>query len=607
MTFHLTTFGSCELTDQEGKPISVPSLALVALAYLFHEGWPVSRRDLALILWDRDPSVAATNLRSMLRRFAAVMEKHDLKPLQIDDRYVTLDRQMIRCDLAIADEREPAERLSNLCDGISKGFLHDHGDGTTSLDRWVRQVRLELLKKLRSDYLALCNSPTAGILKPDLKHAAMLLLEDDPRDEEILQALLQDANPDQQSRPAQAISAHTHPIEPPHVFNPDRPKNRATLPRVALLPPEELDDLEISATTTGALIEDITIGLCASRAVSMVAPYTAQKVAVSDDRAELLNQFDVSYVLDTKRTGDKLYAQLIFMPADEILWANRFELEPNCSMDHRILISEAIQNSIVDSTRTHSPILDDFKAHPEAYSAYLKGLQSLSNLTLPSIRSAKRQFKESLNHQSKFSRALAGISRTLTMEWVLRATGEKDLLLEAERVANIAIEEDQSSAEAFKALGMCHLYLRKFDDSLHALDKAEQLSPHYADVLCSNADSLNHAGDQATALDKIDTAISLNPIPPDAYLWSAAGASYSLGEYDQALEQIRRMKDKTPALRLAAACYAMLGDTNKARAYRNRVLKDNPHFDLQHWLTIVPFKEKWQVELYKEGLERAGF
>nr|WP_321446150.1 hypothetical protein [uncultured Cohaesibacter sp.] len=608
MAFHLKTCGSCKLSDADGQQINVPALSLVALTFLFQEGRPVARRELARLLWDREDSVASTNLRSMLRRFAAAMPEEGEPLLLLDNRDIAIAPGMLTCDLGVLEEPDPTNRLRGLCEHVSKGFLQAYGQNQAPLDKWVRSVRIALVRNLRFDFLALCDKPVASALKADLKHAAILLLEDDPKDEEIRQALMTHAAPEQAleavqpKRPA-AFTAQDQPT----AFNADRAVSKSTLPRVALLPPQELDNGPNQKLIAGALIEDITIGLCASRAVSMVAPYTSEKIAQSKDRASLLKQYDVAYVLDTKRSGDYLYVQLIFMPTDEIIWANRFALDPGHSSYQRSVISEAIQSSIIDFTHSHSPTLNDFKANSDAYCAYLTGLQTLSKLTLPSVRSARRQFKESLNIQNKFSHALAGISRTLSMEWVLTAQGDADLLVEAERVASIAIEEDRQSAEAFKALGMSRLYLGKIDESLQALAEAEHLSPHYADVLCSYADSLTHGGDPKSSLAKINTAISLNPISPDAYFWSAAGACFFVGDYHQALDYINRMKDRSPALRLAAACWGMLGETAKARSYRSRVQKDNPQFQLNQWLSVVPLKEAWQIELYREGLKKAGF
>ncbi|MGO8654724.1 adenylate cyclase, partial [Rhizobium ruizarguesonis] len=64
---------------------------------------------------------------------------------------------------------------------------------------------------------------------------------------------------------------------------------------------------------------------------------------------------------------------------------------------------------------------------------------------------------------------------------------------------------------------------------------------------------------------------------------------------------------RTPADRLSAACWAMLGDMKNARLYMRKVREIYPDFDVDKWLSVVPFKEQWQKEQYREALRRAGF
>lgn len=67
------------------------------------------------------------------------------------------------------------------------------------------------------------------------------------------------------------------------------------------------------------------------------------------------------------------------------------------------------------------------------------------------------------------------------------------------------------------------------------------------------------------------------------------------------------MAHKRPAARLTAACHGMLGDIDRDRAFRAKVLEDNPSFDLERWLAVLPHKEPWQTELYRKRLERVRF
>ena len=129
----------------------------------------------------------------------------------------------------------------------------------------------------------------------------------------------------------------------------------------------------------------------------------------------------------------------------------------------------------------------------------------------------------------------------------------------------------------------------------------------HADVIADYANTLVHASQPAEGLNKIERAIKLNPLSPDLYFWTAAGASYHLEQYEDAMNYIDRMADPAPAARLAAATAAMAGNTRKARVLVRKVKETYPDFEIDTWLSIVPIREQWQRDHYREGLRRAGF
>jgi tetratricopeptide (TPR) repeat protein len=603
MAYVLTTFGGCRLVDDLGQPVRCPALGLILLAYLCEAGQPVPRRELAGLLWPGNPHAAATNLRSMLRRMQqATQGTGSLPVLQIDHQTVSINCASLACHLNLANTVEPLARLKALSDAVAMQFLPAEGKGNTAIDVWVRHVRGKRAADLRNCFIALAQDASGANVRAELKRAAILLLEWDPHDEEV-RRLIAEPPP---SVPAQAASplAIRQPVQPsehqPWIIN-------WTPPRLALLPPDTAQSAAEAGSVANALIEDLTIDLCSSRMVSVVAPYTSERIRASGDKAAMLERHRVIYALDTQRSGDRLFVQLIFMPTDEVLWATRFELNPHEITRQRQEMAAAIRGTITHMVSAQASLADQFGQKPEAYFAYLRGVQSLSDLTLPAVRKARRHFREALTHDRGLGLAMAGISRTLSLEWLFTARGDADLLTQAERLALQAIDSDRSSAGAFKELGVSQLYLGQIDESLDALQKAERINPNYADVLYSHADTLVHAAQPQQALDKVLSAIEINPLAPDTYLWTAAGASFFLGSYEEALRYIAKMQDARPADRLAAACWGMLGDIARARRCRLRVLKDNPGFNLEQWLKMVPAKEDWQRQHYRDGLLKAGF
>lgn len=604
MRYRLVTFDTGQLLRPDAvEPLRVPDLSVVLLAYLYDRKAPVSRRELAQFLWPHARDAASTNLRSLLRRLMTALPPEGKHLLDVDDRHVSIRRDMVECDIDGIPAESPAAALVALVERVTKQFLPAYGKGSERLDLWVRDLRNRMLMALREAFFAATKAQGDDATQAAARRAAFVLLEHNPGDEEVRASLLIGAK----TAPSPRSRNGTPAGFPMGATDPGTGEPANLPPRLALLPPDESGLAVRQQSVSNALIEDLTIDLCASRAVSVIAPYTSEQIKASRDKVEALRRHQVHFALDTRRSGDYLFVQLIFLPADEVIWAARFAVNPEGLLEQRRQIADMIRSIIAQRVERKSAQTVDFKAGPEAYFAYLRGLQSLSSVSLPSVRKARRHFREALDHQRGFALGMAGIARTLSLEWVLTARGDTELLLEAERLTSAAVERDETCSGALKELGVSQLYMGKIDESLDALQRAESVSPHYADALCSYADSLNHGSRPKAAYEKVVAAMELNPLSPDTYLWTAAGASYFLGEHERALSHIERMRDANPASRLAAACWGMLGNAAKARACRLKVMRDNPDFDVEKWLVMIPHKEPWQTELYREGLLKAGF
>lgn len=607
MRYKLVTFGAAQLLRPDtGEPLRVPDLSIALLAYLHDQRGPVSRRELAQFLWPHAREAAPTNLRSLLRRLTNALPAEGEHLLDVDDRHVSIRQGVVECEIDILSPVSPATDLAALSDRVTKQFLPSYGQGSERLDLWVRDVRNRMLVALRQAFFEATKAQDDEATKSAAKRAAFVLLEHNPEDEDVRARLLHGTTAVSSPRPTARVMGDAY-LRDAGTEGAGNAGTASLPPRLALLPPDESGLAVKQQSVSNALIEDLTIDLCASRSVSVIAPYTSEQIKAARDKAEALRRHQVHFALDTRRSGDYLFAQLIFLPADEVIWAARFAVTPDGLLEQRRQIADMIRSVIAQRVEQKAAQTVDFQASPEAYFAYLRGLRSLSSVSLPSVRRARRYFREALDHQRGFALGLAGVARTLSLEWVLTARGDTELLLEAERLTSAAVDRDETCSGALKELGVSQLYMGKIDESLDALKRAESVSPHYADALCSYADSLNHGSRPDAAYEKIMAAMELNPLSPDTYLWTAAGASYFLGEHERALSHIERMRDPNPASRLAAACWGMLGNAAKARACRLKVMRDNPDFDVEKWLAMIPHKESWQTELYREGLLKAGF
>lgn len=649
MNFRLLTFGDLRLVDETGSTVSFPEKGLLSACFLLSCSSPhKSRTELAEFLWGDIPlDKALANLRQTLSRVKSRQDELGIELLLIEQATVSVNIGAFTSDLSqldAASQTTPHSALSKLLQlgrwdflartevigGQARMWLHTQRD----------RIRTQILTTIR-DAIATVNEDTETTI---VKEAALRLFEAYPEDEAVYQILGQTYAGKPQLENARNVFENRRkyrwgelPVDPdpqtlgvarrlferqrgiaPQARQEARPRVEAAPPalrgppRLTLLPPVNLArNHQAAIFLSAALLEDITVSLCVLKTVTMVAHYTAEKIALDLDRSATLERHDINYVLDTRLSFDGnaywLFTQLIYAGNDEVIWAERFSMEARDLPRQHREITQRIVSAVANSIERNEFTRDYFERNPEAYHHYLLGQRHLKHLGLPDIRRARKEFQTALKENPYFSPALSGIARTYHLEWLVTAQGDARLLKRAEEEAGRAIATGQDIVGGYHQFGVAKLYQGAFDESIEAFKLAEVISPHYADVIADYADTLQHASQPREALEKVERAIKLNPLSPDLYLWTAAGANYSLECYEEANAYIARMADPSQAARLAAASAAMSGDMRKAKTLVRKVKETYPDFDIDTWLSIVPFREQWQKDLYREGLKRAGF
>ena len=603
MPARLQTLGHLRLLDEGGNDIVFPEKALLILCYLRTRGVSdMPRADAAGFFWDEAAGAASfANLRQTISRTQKRQRELGRSYLAFTDTTIALGPDAVACDM---DEIRDGAGLDVLTRLLTDDFLKYVKPASPTLATWIALQRAAHTALLRHALLA-SQEPDGAATRQVRSAAALKLLESNPEDEDVRSVLTGRSAPSTSLMTAQVPAGIVAPQEA------DIALPRRSPPRVLLLPPVTTLAARSAARFSEALIEDVTIGLCALRSISIIAPHTAARISLQADRSATYERHKISYILETRLRdeGDRhtLFAQLIFFGSDEVIWAERFPLSAEGLARSRQMIAHQITGAIATEIERNELMRDDYEQDADAYRSFLLGQSQLKNLDLRDIRRARKSFREALQFNGGFAPALGGLARSYFLEWLVTARGDEDLLRQAEHHAQETIRADERLPSGYRELGVVKLYARQFDESAAYLDRAEALSPHYANVIASYADTLVQASRPDTGLAKIEHAIELNPLPPDEYFWTAAGASYSLGRYEQALDYIARMNDRTPADRLSAATWSMLGNMKKARHFVRRTYAVHPSFDLDSWMAIVPFREEWQRQHYYDGLKKAGF
>ncbi|MBY5362735.1 hypothetical protein HFO97_22880 [Rhizobium leguminosarum] len=643
MALVLKTFGRLQLIDEGGNGVAFPEKGLLLLAYLLTtDQGSADRTTLVSFLWgdaDRDDTLAT--LRKLISRMKARQIDLGINIFSSQGNMVTLDRESLSSDILLSgteEEIEPFSRLKYLVKLMNQPFLGPVHSHSRQFQRWLAEREICHIELLGNTLRMASRLPQSQKESELLRKAAVILFRTEPKDPDTLQMLIQIFQAEEEvaslrnhfeqrrnsilrgiaararsddddakslrptSAPAKPKLEAALPLEPQDI--------RIAIPRLVLLPPKNQSARPQAGFLAASLVEDITIGFCAFNSLEVIAPYSAVQIGhhVETQKA-FFERHRVNYILDTRisNTDDDvtLFAQLIFFDQNQIVWAERFSLDQMDLVKDRRTVARRIALSVSSEIERHETLREDL--NPIAYHRYLVGRRHLTRLTLPNLRRARKEMKAALSVSPDFAPALSSMARTYSKEWLLTARGDADLLQSAETLAKQATETRPDFADGYREFGVAKLLQGAFDESAEAMEVAESLAPHYADVIADYADTLVHCSLPAMALRKIERAIELNPLAPDTYFWTAAGANYALGAFEESLDYIGQMADPSLADRLSAASWAMLGRQDKARVFVRRFREGNPAFDVDKWLSAVPSKEQWHKDLYREGLKKAGF
>jgi len=340
--------------------------------------------------------------------------------------------------------------------------------------------------------------------------------------------------------------------------------------------------------------------------------YKGKAVKVQDVGKEL----GVQYVLEgsVRRANDhvRITAQLVDASTDSHLWAERYDrpLKDLFALQDEIVQKIVTTLKLQLTLREQGILVRKSTDNLEAYDAYLHGLESLNHATQEANAQARQLFEKAIALDPQYASAYAGLSRTLSIEWVYQWSQDPQTLERAFVLAQKAVALDDSLSGAQEVLAYAYLYKRQHEQAIAAAKRAVTLAPNDAEGFARLGLILNFAGRPEEAIGLIKKATHLNPRYPYNYL-SQLGMAYGLaGRYEEALAALQSATIRNPNflsshLHLALS-YSELGRDAEARAEVAELLRISSNFSLEGFRRVMPFKDPAESERYLAALRRTG-
>ncbi|HEX8474338.1 MAG TPA: tetratricopeptide repeat protein [Pyrinomonadaceae bacterium] len=273
-------------------------------------------------------------------------------------------------------------------------------------------------------------------------------------------------------------------------------------------------------------------------------------------------EMGVDYIIDgtIRRAGATLRvsAQLLSVVEGATRWAGKFDEKLTDVLQIEDSISEQVARALVLhlTTDEHRQLGKRGTDNPDAYEAYMRGRYYWSEFTEEGFIRALDSYNRAIELDPSYAAAYSGIADYYNWLGVYGIRPFAECAAAARQAAQQAVELDDTSAEAYSALGFA-VITHDFDwtnaEAQHR--RAIEINPNYATAHQWYSFHLQMEGRFDQAIAEMRRASELDPLTP-SILQSLGWCYYQARRYDESLATYRTMLDAVPNFAYGLSSYA---------------------------------------------------
>ena len=396
-------------------------------------------------------------------------------------------------------------------------------------------------------------------------------------------------------------------------------QNLTDKPSIAVLPFDNMSGDPEQEYFADGITEDLVTALSHIPYFLVIArnttfTYKNRAVDVQAVAAEL----GVRYVLEgsIRRAGNRIRvtAQLIDGENGNHIWAERYDRELADIFD----IQDEITIRVIGAIEPELNRAEQNRARrkpPEnldAWGLYQQGVWHAWQNTKEQQQKAKKLFRQAIDLDPDFCLANAYLGFSLWRGVPMRLTDTpNEDLADAMKYSKRAVSIDQGNAHAHWAIGMVYMQMRQHDLARRELEKAIEINPSFANAFQYLGWVMVYDREPAEGIRKAQFSRNLSPNDPASWgmILIQAQGYMNMKEFDKAETLARQAKilaDTLPINCTILSSSGYTGNTHDAKALFDEVLEIEPDFSVKKIKGVFPFKHKDDLEIWMEGLRRAG-
>ena len=397
--------------------------------------------------------------------------------------------------------------------------------------------------------------------------------------------------------------------------------DRISRPSLAVLPFRFVGRDERYAALASALPDELIADLARLHWLFVTARGSSFRLRAPEaDFGDIGRLLQVRYCLwgTVEVADDRLVVivELVDTADGGVVWADRFAgrvddvhsmREQICS---RVLAALEIRIPLHEASRARLAPVESL----DAWSAYHLGLQHLYRFNRGDNSAAAELFQRAIALDPRFARAHAGLSfvhfQTAFMHYTDDVAGA---IGNARRCASRGLELDPLDPFVNFTMGRTYWVEGDLDTSLGWLERATDVSPHYAQGIYARAWTEALAGRAAEGRQHVDLAMQLSPLDPLHYAMLATRAftHMVLNEDAEAAHWAERGARSPGAhvliAMIAAAAHELAGDKSRAAFWAANVRERSASLTREDFFRAFPMKLDAMRARVERALARVGF
>jgi adenylate cyclase len=329
---------------------------------------------------------------------------------------------------------------------------------------------------------------------------------------------------------------------------------------------------------------------------------------------QVSEELGVQYVLEgsVQKAGDRVRvtAQLIDALKGHHLWSDRYDRSLKDLFDLQdeitMRICQELPVTITGSSQYRTRKTDNL----HAYLKNLEGVGFYRQGTKEANAEAQRSYQEAIALDPNWALPYANLASSVYLDLFYGASeSPKETLSNAMKLAQKAVELDDSSADAHAALSEVLLGMRQHDKAIEAAERAVTLNSNDPRAVGILAMCLFYAGRSEESLPFSRQAIRLNPFRVGPYRFFAL-ACRETGRYEEGIAAVKKSLQIAPNDVLQrvviVSLYMYAGREDEAWATVAEIQRIAPNFSVEKMAKALPYKNEATRDRYIDSLRKAG-